>query len=84
MVFYGVAGIIRGYLIYHSGYLPRTLGVLLAIAGVGFAVKNFTLVLAPSYSSDVFLVPMFVAGLALTSWMLVRGVDVRQWEARVA
>jgi hypothetical protein len=84
MVFYGVAGIIRGYLIYQSGYLPRTLGVLLTIAGLGFIIKNFTLVLAPSYSSDLLLAPMFVAGLALTSWMLVRGVDVRKWEARAA
>jgi hypothetical protein len=84
MVFYGVAGIIRGYLIYRSGYLPRTLGVIVAIAGLGFVVKNFTLVLAPSYSSDLLLAPMFVAGLALTSWMLVRGIDARIWEARVA
>jgi hypothetical protein len=84
MVFYGTAAILRGYLIYRSGYLPRTLGVLLVIAGLGFVVKNFTLVLAPAYSSDVLLLPMFVSGVALTGWMLVRGVDTRKWEARVA
>src|SRR5881275_1450456 len=45
MVFYGSASLIRGYLIYRSGYLPRFLGVLLGIVGVAFVVKNFTLVL---------------------------------------
>jgi hypothetical protein len=33
---------------------------------------------------DVLLLPMFVSGVALTGWMLVRGVDARKWEARVA
>jgi hypothetical protein len=41
-------------------------------------------VLAPAFSSSVFLVAMFPAGLALTFWMLVKGVNVTQWEARSA
>jgi len=27
---------------------------------------------------------MFVAGLSLMLWMLVKGVDVAKWEAKVA
>lgn len=74
MVFYGVASILRGYLIVRSGYLPKLLGVLLATGGVGFVTKNFTLVLAPAYSSSYFLVPMLVAMLSLALWLIVRGV----------
>ena len=65
-----------------SGYLPKLIGVLLMIAGVGFIGKNVTVVLAPAYSSNLFLAPMFFAGLTLTIWMLVKGVDVARWEAR--
>jgi hypothetical protein len=76
MVFYGVASGLRGYLIFRSGYLPRLIGVLLMLAGLGFIAKSFTLVLVPAYSSNVLLLPMFLAGVSLTFWFLVKGVDV--------
>lgn len=82
--FYGIATGIRAYLIYHSGYLPRFLGVIMGLAGVGFVLKNLTVVLAPAYASDFFILPMMVSGLTLTVWMLVKGVDVRKVEARAA
>ena len=84
MVFYGVASVLRAYLIYRSGYLPKFLGVLLALAGFGFIIKNFALVLAPSYPSDFLLLPMPLAALSLTLWFLVKGVDVPKWEAKQA
>lgn len=79
MALYGIASMIRGYLIFRSGYLPKFLGVLLAVAGAGFILKNFTLVLTPAFASNLFLLPMFVAGVALTGWFLVKGVDVARW-----
>jgi hypothetical protein len=82
MAFYGTAAAIRGYLIYRSGYLPRVLGVLLMVAGLGFIVRNFVLVLAPEYASDLLLAPMSVAGLSLAVWFLVKGIDASKWEAR--
>ena len=51
MVFYGIGWVIRGYLISRSGYLPKLLGWLLMIAGLGFISRNFLLVLAPAYAS---------------------------------
>ncbi len=84
MVFYGVAAVLRGYLIFRSGYLPKALGVLLALAGLGFVTRNFALVLAPAYASDFLLLPMILAGVSLTVWLLVRGVDVPMWEAKAA
>jgi uncharacterized protein DUF4386 len=82
MVFYGVGWILRGYLIFRSGYLPKFLGVLIGLAGFGFVAKNFLLVLAPAYASDGLLLPMGLAALSLTVWLLVKGVDVPKWEAR--
>jgi hypothetical protein len=84
MAFYGIATAVRGYLVYRSGYLPRVLGILMMLGGAGFIARNFVLVLAPAYASDVFLVPMFISGLSLMLWMLLKGVDVSKWEARAA
>jgi hypothetical protein len=54
------------------------------LAGLGFIIKNFALVLAPAYASDVLLLPMFLAVVSLTAWFLVKGVDVPKWQARSA
>lgn len=83
MVFYGLASIIRGYLIYRSTYIPRFIGVLLIILGVAFVAKNLTLVLAPAYSWDFLLLPAPLTILVLTVWFLWKGVDVEKWKARV-
>ena len=83
MVFYGSASLLRGYLIYRSGYLPRFIGVLFALVGVAFVVKNFTLVLAPAYSWDLLLIPAPITVLVLTIWFLTKGVDVDKWNERV-
>src|SRR5438045_5493279 len=40
MVFYGSASLLRGYLIYRSGYLPRCIGVLFALLGLAFGVND--------------------------------------------
>jgi hypothetical protein len=78
-VFYGVAWVLRGYLIFWSGYLPKLLGALAAVGGAGFVIRNFALVLAPGYASGGLLLPMIAATLALTFWLLVRGVDLSRW-----
>ena len=80
--FYGLALFIRGLLIYRSGYLPRTIGVLVMIGGVGFIADNLAIVLLPAYASDYLLLPAGVAGLSLMLWLLVKGVDVPKWNAR--
>jgi len=83
-VFYGVGWVLRGYLIFESGYLPKFLGILMTIAGLAFIVSNFMVVLAPGYRSDWLLVLMFPGLLSLTVWLLVKGVDLRKWEEKTA
>jgi hypothetical protein len=84
MAFYGLATGIRGYLIYRSKFLPAWLGVIMMIAGSGFILKNFTLVLVPDYSSDFFLLPTFLTAVSMAFWLLIKGVDVAKWEAEAA
>lgn len=81
-VFYGIASVFRGYLIFRSGYLPRLLGALLALGGLGFVAKNFVFVLAPAYDSNFYALPMFVVIVPLTGWLLLKGLDGEKWEKR--
>ena len=84
MLYYGTAWIIRGWLTFKSAYLPRFLGLIMIVAGVGFVAKNITYVLAPASSSALLLAPMFLNVVVLTIWMLVKGVDQDKWKRSVA
>lgn len=83
-MFYGVASVLLGYLIVRSRFLPKILGALLALSGFGFVTSTFVSVLAPAYASALFFVPGALAGLSLTLWLLVKGVDVPKWQESAA
>jgi uncharacterized protein DUF4386 len=72
---YGIATMIRGYLITRSTYFPRILGVLFIIGGAGFFLRTATYLLAPKYSSSLLLLPMALAGIPTMAWLLIRGID---------
>lgn len=82
LMFYGMGSIFLGYLTYRSGYLPRVLGILLALGGLGFVLRTFAIVLTPQLPSMVLQLPLILALLALAVWFLLRGVDVAAWDAR--
>ncbi len=84
VVFYGIASMILGYLMVRSGYLPRVLGALWVLGGLGFVTSNVVWVLAPAYASSLLLLPTILAVLSLGLWLLVRGVDVVKWNERGA
>lgn len=84
LIFFGFACLVRGYLVFRSGYLPRILGVLLVVAGLCYLTNSFALLLAPALATLLFpavLVPAFVAELALALWLVVKGVNLQRWEA---
>ena len=73
LALYGIATMIRGWLIVRSGYIPAVFGVLFIIGGAGFFLRTATLLLAPSYSKTYLLFPMAVAGVPFMLWLLLRG-----------
>lgn len=82
LVFFGFEGVLRGWLIYRSGFLPRFLGVLSMVGGVGWLTW-----LWPPLGSRAFpLVALFAIGgvILTTGWLLVRGVDDAKWKERAA
>lgn len=82
-MFYGVANVLLGWLMYRSGYLPRVLGVGMGIAGMAFVVRTFLVVLAPAAASPLLLVTAAVAFIPLIVWLLAKGVDVPKWRATI-
>ena len=84
MMFYGAGFILTGWLMMRARYLPTFLGVLMLITGAGFLTRTFLWVLAPAYASPLLLAPAALAGLALSLWLLIKGVDVARWNEEAA
>jgi hypothetical protein len=55
-----------------SGYAPTFLGILLTLAGLGFAVDSFGVVLFAGYALEVAAIT-FVGEAVLIFWLLLRG-----------
>jgi Domain of unknown function (DUF4386) len=82
LIFFGVACLARGVLIYRSDFFPKFLGVLMFIAGIAYLVNSFALLLAPSIASMLFpaiLLPPLVGESLLGLWMIAKGVNVSRW-----
>src|SRR2546425_12342976 len=54
LIFFGFVCLILGYLLFRSGYFPKTLGVLMTIAGLSYLTNSFTLLLAPTFAAMIF------------------------------
>jgi Domain of unknown function (DUF4386) len=86
LVFFGFACLVYGYLLFRSGYFPRTLGVLMAIAGLSYLSNSFTLILAPAYAGRIspILVLALIGELSLCLWLMVKGVDEQRWNEQAS
>ena len=89
MVFFGIQCISIGYLVARSTFLPRILGVLLAIGGTCYVIASFANFLIPSFGPRLvpFIMPVALIGEgSLGLWLLVKGVNEQRWfeQARVA
>ena len=82
VIFFAFYDLLIGYLIFKSDFLPRILGVLMAVAGLCYMTNSFASVLAPPFAARLvpyILVPAGVGELALSLWLLVMSVDVERW-----
>lgn len=82
LVLFGLHLILIGYLVFKAGYMPKILGALLVIAGVGYTFDAVTGFLYPSFGVEVSLVT-FIGELLLALWLVIKGVSNRQWEKLV-
>ena len=80
LVLFALFDLLIGYLIFRSTFLPRILGVLLMLAGVGW----LTFVWAPLATLlSSYVLPLgALAEILLMLWLLVKGVNVSAWQER--
>ena len=77
-VFFGFYGLLIGYLILRSTFLPHALGALMAVAGLG-GLTFVTRQLASQFSPYHYIAAGTGEGL-LTVWLLAVGVNAVRWK----
>ncbi len=86
-VFYGFDFICVAYLVLKSTFLPRAIGVLLAIDALNYLASGFTTMLAPGVAAHLGAwtgLPTIVAEGSLCLWLLVAGVDTGRWKEQAS
>ena len=86
LIFFGVSCLIVGYLMFRSGYFPRSLGVLQGIAGLCYLINSFALLLSPALADKMFpaiVLPAFIGELSTCLWLIVKGVNTAKWDERL-
>jgi hypothetical protein len=87
LVFFGFHCLIVGYLLFRSTFVPRILGVALAIGGFGYLANIFATAVPPAIENHIFpyiMLPAGIAEIALTLWLIVRGVNVPRWKEQAS
>lgn len=77
LVFFGLYLGLIGYLILRSTFFPRVLGVLMMLAGLSYMAF-----LSPPLARQLLpyiLIPAGVGQIAMTLWLLVRGMNAGRW-----
>jgi hypothetical protein len=77
LLFFGPYCLLIGYLIFLSSFLPRILGLLMALAGLGWMAFLFPTV-EHSLALHIEVLGIF-AEASLMLWLLVMGVNFQRW-----
>lgn len=77
LVFFGFYCLLVGYVIFKSQMVPKFLGILYIISGLGYLINSFTMFLSKGFANPVFIylaVPIFIGELSFCLWLLIKGV----------
>lgn len=80
LVFFGLWCVLTGYLIFRSTFMPRILGVLLAVDGLGW--MTFMWPPLGHYLFPAIAVACGLAEIPLQLWLLIFGVNNERWKAQ--
>jgi len=78
-IFWGLWLFPFGLLVYRSRFIPKVLGVLLIIAGVGYLLGTITFLVLPQYQSALssFITLLEMGELPIILWLLILGARVQ-------
>jgi hypothetical protein len=78
LVFFGLYCLLIGYLIFRSTFLPRILGALMALGGLGWL--TFVSPAFAKHLSPYNLAPGILGEGVLALWLLVIGLNAQRWQ----
>ena len=81
-LFWGLSEVLTGYLIYHSRFLPRVLGVLLGISGFLYLSDPLLSFGVPALGNTIFpatLALCLPGELLIVLWTATVGLDATKW-----
>jgi hypothetical protein len=85
LMFFGVYSMLMATLILRSTFLPRVLGVLMVIDGLGYLTFSVSVFLSPPFAARLYpLLPFATAVLgeaSLMLWLIVKAVNAERWDA---
>ncbi len=78
VVFFGLNALVTGYLVFRSSFLPRVLGLVSMVGGMGWLIYLYEPL---AVRLELWIVGTGVIGaLATALWLLVKGVDEPRWK----
>lgn len=86
LIFFGFTCLVNGYLIFKSRYLPKTVGILMQIAGLSYLIACFAALFAPAFEdliTPAILLPPLVGESSFCLWLLLKGVNLERWQERI-
>ena len=87
MAFFGTYYLLIGYLVFRSTFLPRIIGVPVAIGGFCLLIRCFATLGSPEiarYLGIHILDAAFLGSGLLYAWLIMVGVNVQKWKTRSA
>jgi len=81
LVFFGVWCVVSGYLIFRSRFLPRVLGLLLALDGLAWMMY-----LSPPFGNKLFPIIAVISAIAEIPlpWFFIFGFNTQRWMKQVS
>lgn len=85
LIFFGAALLALGALIWRSTYVPRTIAVLVLVAGSSYLAASLSQLLLPAVAErlgTMIYAPMLIGEASLCLWLIVKGVNAPAWRRR--
>ena len=75
LTFWGLWLFPFGLLVIRSKFLPKVLGVLLLVAGIGYLVTGITGIVLPAWRTAIapYMMPLYMGEVPIVFWLLIKG-----------
>jgi uncharacterized protein DUF4386 len=88
LFFIGSSSLVLGSLVLRSTFVPRIIGPLMVIDGLGYLTFSLATFLSPPFAARLYPVLPFMTALlgegALMLWLVVKGVNAERWQDQAA